>query len=126
MDYFALKHMHMGLAGLSGSLFLLRGLLMLAESRLRKQRWAMVLPHVIDTLLLISAGALAMWSMQYPLQQGWLTAKVMALLVYIGLGMVALKRGRTRRGRTLAFLAALVTFSYMVAVALTKNPLVIF
>ncbi|HEY4541044.1 MAG TPA: SirB2 family protein [Noviherbaspirillum sp.] len=121
MDYFALKHMHMGFAGLSGGLFLLRGLLMLAGSRLREQRWAKILPHVIDTLLLVTAIVLAVWSAQYPLQQGWLTAKVVALFVYIGLGTVALKR---RSGP--AFFAALLTFGYIVAVAVTKNPLVVF
>ena len=54
---------------------------------------------------------------------GWLTAKVVGLLFYIGLGTVALKRGRTRRARIAAWLAAQAVFFYIVAVALTRNPL---
>jgi uncharacterized membrane protein SirB2 len=59
------------------------------------------------------------WSAQYPLAQPWLTAKVGALLLYIVLGSVALKRGRSKGIRAAAFLAALATFAYIVAVALT-------
>lgn len=125
MDYFAVKHAHITLAALSGSLFFLRGLWMLADSPLRTQRWARILPHVIDTFLLIAAAVLAIWSVQYPLQQDWLTVKVVALLAYIGLGTIALKRGRTKRTRMLAWIAALATFAYIIAVAVTKSPFVV-
>lgn len=124
MSYYALKHIHMTFAVLSGALFLLRGLWMLAESRRMEQRWVKVAPHVIDTLLLASAVGLALWSSQYPGQSPWLTAKLVALVAYIGLGTVALKRGRTRKVRTIAFIGALACFGYILAVALTKNPLV--
>ncbi|WP_137171554.1 SirB2 family protein [Massilia sp. HP4] len=124
MSYYALKHIHMTFAVLSGALFLLRGLWMLAESRRLEQRWVRIAPHVIDTLLLASAVGLAVWSSQYPGQSPWLTAKLVALVAYIGLGTVALKRGRTRQVRALAFAGALACFIYILAVAVTKNPLV--
>ena len=124
MSYYALKHVHMTFAVLSGALFLLRGLWMLAESRHLQQRWVKVAPHVIDTLLLASAVGLAVWSSQYPGQSPWLTAKLVALVAYIGLGTVALKRGRTRQVRALAFVGALACFGYILAVAVTKNPLI--
>ena len=81
------------------------------------------MPHLVDTLLLASAVALAVMSHQYPLANGWLTAKVAGLLIYIGLGTVALKRGRTRRVRVTAWLAAQAVFFYIVAVAITRQPL---
>ncbi|WP_323744809.1 SirB2 family protein [Noviherbaspirillum soli] len=117
-----LKHLHMSCAALSGALFLLRGLWMLQDSPRLRQRWVRTLPHLIDTVLLASAVALAVWSAQYPLAQPWLTAKVCALLLYIVLGSVALKRGRSNGIRAAAFLAALATFAYIVAVALSKTP----
>lgn len=80
-------------------------------------------PHVIDTALLASAVTLAVLSGQYPLAQGWLSAKVLALLLYIVLGTVALKRGKTRAVRAGAFAAALACFGYIVAVAVSKQPL---
>jgi uncharacterized membrane protein SirB2 len=62
-------------------------------------------------------------SRQYPFVAGWLTAKVVALVVYIGLGMVALRRGRSRRARITAWIAAQAVFLYIVAVALARSPL---
>jgi uncharacterized membrane protein SirB2 len=123
MNYFLLKHLHMSCAALSGALFLLRGLWMLQDSPRLGRRWVRTLPHLVDTVLLASAVTLAMWSAQYPLAQPWLTAKVGALLLYIVLGSVALKRGRSKGIRAAAFLGALATFAYIVAVALSKNPL---
>jgi uncharacterized membrane protein SirB2 len=125
MNYFALKHLHVTLAALSGLLFLIRGFWMLSGSARLQQRWVNIAPHVVDTLLLASAIGLAVWSSQYPGQSAWLTGKVGGLLAYIGLGVVALKRGRTPQIRAAAFAAALVCFAYIVAVAITKNPLVV-
>lgn len=121
MNYLAIKHLHITFAVLSGSFFLLRGLWMLADSPMLQRRWVKVTPHVVDTLLLASALVLVFWSGQYPFVQPWLTAKVLALVAYIVLGTMALKRGRTKGVRTFALLAALATFAYIVAVALTRQ-----
>lgn len=123
MTYFALKHAHMLFAAVSGIFFLVRGLWMLSGSALLKRRWARTLPHVVDTLLLASAIGLAVWSRQYPFVQPWLTAKVVALVAYILLGMVALRFGRTKGVRATAYVAALATFGYILVVARTKDPL---
>ncbi|WGG52790.1 SirB2 family protein [Rugamonas sp. DEMB1] len=123
MDYYALKYLHMSCAALSGGLFLLRGCWMLFQPARLQQRWVRVAPHIIDTALLASAVTLAVLSGQYPLAQGWLSAKVLALLLYIVLGTVALKRGKTRAVRAGAFAAALACFGYIVAVAVSKQAL---
>jgi uncharacterized membrane protein SirB2 len=86
-------------------------------------RWVRIVPHVVDTLLLASAVALAVLLRQNPLVQPWLAAKLIALGAYIGLGTVALKRGRTPRIRIVAWIAAQAVFVYIVCVALTRNPL---
>jgi uncharacterized membrane protein SirB2 len=122
MDYLSLKHFHMGCAALSGTLFLLRGKWMLRASPLLQQKWVRIAPHVIDTLLLASAIGLAVWSHQYPGQQPWLAVKLVALLGYIVLGSIALKRGRTKGQRQAALVAALALFLYIGMVAVTKRP----
>ena len=122
MDYQSLKHFHMGCAALSGTLFLLRGKWMLRASPMLQQKWVRIAPHIIDTLLLASAIGLAVWSHQYPGQQPWLTVKVVALLGYIVLGSIALKRGRTKGQRQAALVAALALFLYIGLVAVTKRP----
>ena len=121
MNYLVVKHLHITLAVTSGSFFLLRGIWMLLDSSMLQRRWVKVVPHVVDTLLLTTALILVFWSGQYPFVQAWLTAKVVALIVYIGLGTMALKRGRTKAARVRALLAALGVFAYIVAVALTRQ-----
>ena len=122
MQYLAIKHLHIACAMLSGSLFALRGFWMLRDSALLQARWVRIAPHLIDTLLLASAVTLALRSGQYPFVQPWLTAKLIALCAYIALGSIALKRGRSKGVRSVAFFAALTTFVYIVSVAITRHP----
>lgn len=117
-----LKAVHVGSALLSISGFALRGVWMLQGSPLLKARVTRILPHVVDTLLLGSALALALRSAQYPFVHAWLSAKVLALILYIVLGSIALKYGPTRRARSLAWVAALAVFFYIVAVAIARSP----
>ena len=123
MTYLLFKHAHMTLAALSGALFLVRGLWMLADSPMRRRAWVKSAPHLIDSLLLVTAIILAWWSAQSPISNFWLTAKVGALIAYILLGSLALKYGKTRMVRLAAFIGALACFGYIVATAITKNPL---
>lgn len=122
MDYLSLKHFHMGCAAASGALFLLRGAWMLRASPALQQRWVKIAPHLIDTALLVSAITLAVWSGQSPGKHPWLMAKLCALVAYIVLGTIALKRGKTLAVRATAFVAALLVFAYIVAVAVTRQP----
>lgn len=121
MSYFAVKHLHMTCAALSGILFFVRGILMLRDSPRLHLNWLNNSTYVIDTLLLASALAMVVWSAQYPFVQGWLTAKVIAVVAYILAGAVALKRGKTKSIRTGAFITAVLLFGYIVKVALTKQ-----
>ena len=120
-----LKIIHISCVAITGALFFGRGLLMLAESPLRKARVLRIVPHVNDTLLLASALWMAAKSSQYPFVDAWLTAKLLALIAYIGIGMIALSNstGRTRRVRMAAWIVALLVLAYIVAVAWTRSPL---
>lgn len=121
MTYLLVKHLHITCAVLSGSFFLLRGVWMLLESDALQRRWVKVVPHVVDTVLLTTALTMVFWSAQHPFVQPWLTAKVLALLAYIVLGTIALKRGQTKATRTAALVAALAVFAYIVLVALSRQ-----
>ena len=120
-SYFVLKYLHISCVVLSGAGFVLRGVWMIRGSPLLARRWVRVVPHIVDSVLLASALAMAVTSAQYPLIHGWLTAKVAGLVAYIVLGTIALKRGRTYSIRVAAFGAALLVFIYIVAVAFTKE-----
>ncbi len=123
MEYTTLKVLHLGSVGLSICGFTARGMLMLVESPLIWNRWVRTLPHIVDTLLLISGLWMAVLINQYPGSSDWLTAKLVALLAYIGLGFIALRLGRTKRVRLSAFCGALLCFAYLALVALYKKPL---
>ena len=123
LPYLWIKWTHVGTVTLTGCLFLLRYLWMLRGSPLLQRRWVRTLPHVNDTLLLISGLAMAQRLQQYPFTQTWLTAKLVALLAYIALGSIALKRGRTWRQRALAGVLAIGCFGYILAVALTRSAM---
>jgi len=116
------KSIHVGCAVVSLAGFGLRGILMLAGSRWLEARFVRIAPHVVDTLLLASAIWLAWLLDQYPFVQGWVTAKVVGLVAYIGFGTVALRRGRTQGVRIAALVAAVASAGYIVSVALTRDP----
>lgn len=123
MSYLALKHLHMASVALSLGFFLLRGIGMLFDASWIAQRWARVSSQLVDTLLLGSAIALTITIGQYPFVDAWLTAKLLALVLYIVLGSLALKRAREKYLRAICLLLALLCASYIVSVAVYKYPL---
>ena len=139
-DYSLLKQLHLSTIALTLALFVLRGAWMMTASPRLQARWVRIVPHLNDALLLASGIGLAVLLQQYPLVHGWLTAKFFALILYIVLGTVALKdsdplwakahvesyalkRGNTRGRRIAAWVAALLVFGYMAAVAVAHDPL---
>ncbi|CAE6510108.1 MAG TPA: regulator SirB [Nitrosomonas nitrosa] len=124
-SYIFLKLIHVSSVILSYSLFMTRGIWMMRGSAQLQRRWVKIMPHIVDTVLLASAISLAILIKQYPLADAWLTAKVIGLLVYIGLGMVALRFGKTRITKISAWVMAQIVFFYIVMVALTKSPAIV-
>lgn len=119
MAYALVKQLHLLTVFLSWGLFFVRGVWMIGDSPRLGARWARVAPHVNDTVLLLAALYLASFYGAQP----WIIAKVVALVAYILIGMVALRRGPTKPVRVAAWVTAQLVFVYIVAVAITKNPL---
>ena len=122
MSYTLIKMIHVSSVITSFLLFFVRGLWLIKDSPKLRQRWVKILTHIVDTILLTSAVTLAFKIQQSPFVDAWLTAKVIGILIYIGLGMVAMRFGKTRRTRITAWVAAECVFIYIVLVALTKSP----
>jgi uncharacterized membrane protein SirB2 len=116
-----IKVIHMSTAFISISLFLLRGFWVFRASPMMNKKWVKILPHINDTILLITAILLVLSIQQYPFVDAWLTAKFIALIIYIVFGMFALKRAKLMKNKIVFFILALVIFSYIVGVALTHN-----
>lgn len=120
--YMAFKHTHLLMVAISLSLLILRFVLSLRGSGLLQHKFLKVAPHVVDTLLLLSAVGLMVSISQYPFVNPWLTEKLIGLLAYIGLGVMAFK-GRTTTLKVFAFLGALGWLVLVAKVAITKTPI---
>lgn len=120
--YLLIKFVHVAAVVLSGTGFLLRGGLMLGESRWLMHPLVRRTPHFVDTVLLGSALILAWLSGQWPFVMPWVTAKLAFLLGHIVFGAVALYRGRTHRVRIVCLGISVLCFANIVAIALTRNP----
>lgn len=120
--YLLVKNAHITFALISIGLFILRATWSVRESAQLDKPWVKIAPHLNDTLLLGCAVYLMVISNQYPFAQPWLTAKLLALLVYIVIGSIAIKRGKTANARLFASLTATAVFAYIFAVALSKSP----
>lgn len=123
MDYAVLRGLHIGTVHVTLVLFLLRGFWMVTDSPRLQHRWVRIVPHVNDSLLLFAAIAMLVAGGFNPIRQPWLSAKIIGLLAYIGLGSIALKRGKTKSIRVKALIAALGVFAYIAAVAVTKQAI---
>ena len=121
--YPQVKQVHVVAVIASGSLFLLRGIAVQAG-----MRWAMAAPvrylsYSIDIVLLMAALMLLAVLPAVVFANGWLWLKLVLLVVYVGLGTFALKRGRTPAVRFACLLGALVVFLCMYMIARTHDPL---
>ena len=118
--------LHITLVTLSVSLFAARGAGVLAGQAWPMAGWARGLAPVLDSLLLLAGGTL-WWLRQFnPTQDHWLLAKLVLLIVYIGLGTLALRRAPTRATKALCFLSALAVVGFMASIALAHHPLGLF
>ena len=119
-SYLFIKTVHISCAVITFLGFSLRGYWMLVASKHLQHKLIRSLPHLIDTLLLLSAIALVVMSRQYPFRVDWVTMKVLLLIIYIVLGTFALKRGKTRRIRGLCFALALLSIAAIFSIAILK------
>ena len=124
--YGELRLVHLFAALISGAGFALRGVWMLIDSPRLAAPWVRIVPHSVDTVLLLSALGLVFASGQYPGALPWLNVKILILLAYIGCGMLSLRPGRPKAVRLAFFVLALGCYAFILSVARTRDPLGLF
>lgn len=120
--YAILKHSHLLIIAIAFLAFFLRGLLMMRSSPAANHKLFKILPHILYTLLIATGIALAVELHFSPMQQPWLLAKIIALVVYVVLGVLTFKHPKLAV-RKFLWLLNLAVFAYIASVAMSKNPL---
>ncbi len=122
--YSQIKWVHVAAVLCSGAIFLLRGLLVQAgHKRIAMAAPVRYLSYSVDTILLTAALMLLTILPGAVFANGWLTIKLVLLVVYVGLGTFALKRGRTQKVRVACYVVALLVYVTIIGIALAHNPL---
>lgn len=121
--YEIVKHLHLTAIALSVVLFLWRFVLNAMQSPMLQKKWLKIIPHIVDTLLLLSAATLCVMLKQYPLVDAWVTEKLLALVMYIFMVTLALKLGRSGFMRGIGLVGALSWIAYAGMVAVSKQPI---
>ncbi len=121
--YAEVRLVHISAALASGGLFLLRGLALFSGFTWGKAAPLRYLSYAIDTVLLTAALMLMTIVQQYPFVDAWLTVKVLAVVAYVALGIVAFRIGRSRPLGPISWVAALAVFGFIYSVARAHDPL---
>lgn len=121
--YEVFKHIHLTTIVLSVVSLLLRYLLNVMQSPMLQKKWLKILPHIVDSVLLASAVSLCVLLEQYPFVDGWVTEKLLALVMYVFMASLALKLGKTPFIRGMGLVGALSWITYAGIIAVSKQPI---
>lgn len=121
--YAAVKHIHLTAIALSLLLFLLRFMWTVRGSHMLEKKWVKVLPHIVDSFLLLSAATLCILLSQYPFVTPWVTEKLLGLLMYLFMVILALKLAKTGFMRAVGLVGALSWLAFTALVAISKQPI---
>ena len=121
--YTAFKHLHLTAIALSLLFLILQVVAQVMDSKMKDAKWLKVLPHIINTVLIITAVGLCVTSAQYPFVHDWVTSKLIGLVAYVLLAIVAVKWARTNAMRVFALIGAVAWLVLTGKVAISKAPL---
>ncbi|WP_130619657.1 SirB2 family protein [Dyella amyloliquefaciens] len=122
--YPQIKWLHIACIIASGTLFALRGLLVQA-GRGELAQWAPLrwLSYAIDTTLITAAMMLLTILPRGMFANGWLTTKLVLVVTYVTLGVLAMRRSGSPALRHLSYAAAVLTYITIIGIARAHHPL---
>jgi uncharacterized membrane protein SirB2 len=116
-----LKIVHVLCAIISIVGFLYRGSLKLTRPAALSKKWLKISPHIVDTLLLATGLVMLFQLHYYPTQHNWMATKLVMVIIYIMLGMFTLRFTHNRMHTIVAFIAALLCYTYIIMIAINKS-----
>ena len=121
--YPQVKAVHVHAVMASGALFALRGGASVAGAHWPRHWLPRYASYTIDTVLLTAATMLFAMLPGAMFANGWLATKLVLVVVYVVLGVFAMRPGRSQRTRALCYIAALLVFAQVYGIARAHNPL---
>jgi len=94
------------------------------KSEWLQQTWLKIAPHIIDTGLLLSGVTLVFYGQWLDKEYGWIISKLTLLIVYIILGVIAMRSQGAKRW--LVFLGAIACYIGIFVIAITKHGFIDF
>ena len=120
MSYAALKIIHIVSVVLSFAIFAVRGGNALSGQAAQGGKLGKIVPHVVYTILLLSAVGMVVINKQYPFVAAWPTVKLLGLVAFVVFGIFAFRGSQARKATF--FGLGLLAFIFTASVALTHNP----
>ncbi len=117
-----MKHLHLLFVVLTISSFVIRLLLAEFKPEILQNKALKILPHIIDTVLLLSGLALVFQGNWLDGDFGWIISKIVLLVAYVGLGVVAMHSLGLKRW--IAGAGAIAAFVTIGMIAVTKHGLI--
>jgi uncharacterized membrane protein SirB2 len=121
--YPEIRAVHIAAAFASGTIFFLRGIVLVARGSSAPAAALRYLSYTADMVLLTAAMMLVTVLRRYPFVEAWLTVKLVLLIVYLTLGIIAFRTAGDRRMRIASWVAGLCVFAFIVTVARAHHPL---
>lgn len=121
MDYQTVKLIHIGAAYLTIAGFIARAMLSIYQSTILANKAVKILPHVVDTILILSGVSLIITTGFYPIRFSWMTVKLILVVAYIASGFYVMKFAKTRGQKILGIFLCLAIIGYILAIAKYKT-----
>jgi len=119
MDINVLTKAHSGMAYLVLLIYVVRGIMMLAGSTLKNSRGVLAIAS-ITTLALFGLGIFIAFEKQLSFADGFVLTKIIALLLFVAFGVIALKQGLSKSMASILWLLGLAAFVYTYLIATHK------
>jgi uncharacterized membrane protein SirB2 len=126
MNYLTLKYLHIFCVAASFALFFIRGIWVIRSYPPAQERWARVLPHAIDGLLLATAIAMVATAPATIWEGSWLTVKISLVVIYVVTSLALMKVARSTSMKVAIWTLALLLFLFTTTVAVLHHPRGIF
>jgi len=121
MDIEVLIKAHSGIALLALLIYIVRGVMMLANSSKTNARGILGIASFV-TIILFGLGVYLSFAKHLSFADGFVMTKIIGLLLFVAFGVVALKQGLSKPVASILWLLGLGAFVYTYLVALETLP----